>query len=133
MAERTARSLTLVRHMRWKLHIVGHHDAAQSRFLAGSWRTSTAEDRAHALSCLAWDARERPLPHSTPGPARTLAGRLRRAAREHRDGETLFTADPDGSADPLTQMRAAVLLAHAALRDDCWDSTEVPGTGVREK
>ncbi|GHJ19898.1 hypothetical protein TPA0909_15120 [Streptomyces albus] len=66
-------------------------------------------------------------PRARPHACRPAAPRRPR----HRDGETLFTADPDGSADPLTQMRAAVLLAHAALRDDCWDS--MPGTGVREK
>ncbi|GHJ23390.1 hypothetical protein ACH4LN_05555 [Streptomyces albus] len=118
MAERTARSFTLVRHIRWKLHIVGHHDAAHSTFLAGTWRTSSAEDRAHALARLAWDARDRPLPRSEAGAALTLATRLRRNAREHDgQGSGPFMIAPDRTADPVVQMRAAVLLAHAASRD----------------
>ncbi|KPC96711.1 hypothetical protein [Streptomyces albus] len=122
MAERTTRSLTLVRHVRWKLHIVGHHDAAVSPFLTSSWRTSNAQDRADALACLARDARNRSLPRAS-GPAFTLATRLRRAARNHDDAAGPFTVEPDETADPVVQMRAAVLLAHAALRGDCWAST----------
>ncbi|EPD95529.1 hypothetical protein HMPREF1486_01726 [Streptomyces sp. HPH0547] len=122
MAERTARSRTLVRHVRWKLHIVGHHDAAQSSFLTSSWRVSSAQDRADALACLARDARSRVLPRAS-GPAFTLATRLRRAARDHDEAKGPFTVEPDDAADPVVQMRAAVLLAHAALRGDCWTNT----------
>ncbi|MGK4907323.1 hypothetical protein [Streptomyces sp. PHES57] len=126
MTERTARSLTLVRHIRWKLHIVGHHDAAHSAFLTSSWRTSSAEDRAHALACLARDARDRPLPRAS-GAAFKLAAELRRAAREHDDAGGPFTVGTDQGADPVVQMRAAVLLAHAALRGECWnDATTEP-------
>ncbi|MEW2455500.1 hypothetical protein [Streptomyces albus] len=127
MAERTPRSLTLVRHIRWKLHLIGHHDAAHSTFLAGTWRTSNAEDRAQALAQLAWDARDHPLPHSAPGPARTLATHLHRAAREHDDRDGPFTITPAETTDPLVQMRAAVLLVHAALRNDCWDDATKAG------
>ncbi len=91
-------------------------DAALSTFLASTWRTSSAEDRAHALARLAWDARDRPLPYGGPGPARALAARLCRAAREQADSNEPFTVAPDETTDPLTQMRAAVLLGHAALR-----------------
>ncbi|QID36064.1 hypothetical protein G3260_002140 [Streptomyces albus] len=122
MAERTARSLTLVRHVRWKLHIVGHHDAAQSSFLTSSWRASSAQDRADALACLARDARNGVLPRVS-GPAFALATRLRRAARDHGDAGGPCTVEPDETADPVVQMRAAVLLAHAALRGDCWANT----------
>ncbi|MEW2453003.1 hypothetical protein [Streptomyces albus] len=122
MADRTARSLTLVRHVRWKLHIIGHHDAAQSRFLASSWRTSTPQDRADALTQLARDAADRPLPRAS-GPAFTLATRLRHAAREHAVAGGPFAVEADEAADPVVQMRAAVLLAHAALRGDCWSDT----------
>ncbi|CAM3496692.1 MULTISPECIES: hypothetical protein [Streptomyces] len=123
MAERTARSLTLVRHVRWKLHIVGHHDAAQSSFLTSNWRASSAQDRADALACLARDAQNRVLPRAASGPAFTLATRLRRAARNHDDAAGPFTVEPDETTDPVVQMRAAVLLAHAALRSDCWANT----------
>ncbi|WP_055500044.1 hypothetical protein [Streptomyces albus] len=122
MAERTPRSLTLVRHVRWKLHIVGHHDAASSPFLTSSWRASSAQDRADALACLARDARDRVLPRAS-GPAFTLATRLRRAARHHDEAAGPFTVEPDETTDPVVQMRAAVLLAHAALRGDCWANT----------
>ncbi|MEU2086807.1 hypothetical protein ABZ569_33675 [Streptomyces albus] len=122
MAERTTRSLTLVRHVRWKLHVVGHHDAAQSLFLTSSWRASSAQDRADALACLARDARNRVLPRAS-GPALTLATRLRRAARNHDEAGDPFTVEPDETTDPVVQMRAAVLLAHAALRSDCWANT----------
>ncbi|MDI6408150.1 hypothetical protein QLX52_04735 [Streptomyces albus] len=122
MAERTARSLTLVRHVRWKLHIVGHHDAASSPFLTSSWRASSAQDRADALARLARDARNRVLPRAS-GPAFTLATRLRRAARNHDDAAGPFTVKPDETTDPVVQMRAAVLLAHTALRTDCWTNT----------
>ncbi|CAL9427887.1 hypothetical protein [Streptomyces sp. enrichment culture] len=121
MAERTPRSLTLVRHVRWKLHVVGHHDAAHSPFLTRSWRASSAQDRADALACLAQDAQNRVLPRAS-GPAFTLATRLRRAARNHDEAAGPFTVEPD-DADPVVQMRAAVLLAHAALRGDCWANT----------
>ncbi|WP_051698522.1 hypothetical protein [Streptomyces albus] len=123
MAERTTRSLTLVRHVRWKLHIVGHHDAASSPFLTSNWRASSAQDRADALACLARDARNRALPRAASGPAFTLATRLRRAARNHDDAAGPFTVEPDETTDPVVQMRAAVLLAHAALRSDCWANT----------
>ncbi|MFF9555358.1 hypothetical protein ACF1DY_05995 [Streptomyces albus] len=103
------------------LDLTGHHDATHPTFLAGTWRTSNAEDRAHALAQLAW-ARERPpLPHSAPGPARTLATHLRRAAREHDTQDGPFTITSAETTDPLVQMRAAVLLAHAALRNGCLD------------
>ncbi|MEU2606831.1 hypothetical protein [Streptomyces albus] len=123
MAERTPRSLTLVRHVRWKLHVVGHHDAASSPFLTSSWRASSAQDRADALACLARDARDRAFPRAASGPAYALATRLRRAARNHHEAAGPFTVEPDETADPVVQMRAAVLLAHAALRGDCWAST----------
>ncbi|MFF8285816.1 hypothetical protein ACF06W_24255 [Streptomyces albus] len=123
MAERTTRSLTLVRHVRWKLHIVGHHDAAHSPFLTSSWRASSAQDRADALACLARDAQNRALPRAASGPAFTLATRLRRAARNHDNAAGPFTVEPDETTDPVVQMRAAVLLAHATLRSDCWANT----------
>ncbi|WP_064674570.1 hypothetical protein [Streptomyces albus] len=122
MAERTARSLTLVRHVRWKLHVVGRHDAASSPFLTSSWRASSAQDRADALACLAQDARNRVLPRVS-GPAFALATRLRRAARDHDEAAGPFAVEADETADPVVQMRAAVLLAHAALRGDCWANT----------
>lgn len=122
MAERTTRSLTLVRHVRWKLHVVGHHDAASSPFLTSSWRASSAQDRADALACLAWDARDCTFPRAS-GPAFALATRLRRAARHHDEAGGPFAVEPDETAGPVVQMRAAVLLAHAALRGDCWANT----------
>ncbi|MGK4905996.1 hypothetical protein [Streptomyces albus] len=97
MAERTPRSLTLVRHIRWKLHLTGHHDAAHSAFLAGTWRTSNAEDRADALACLARDARDHALSRVS-GPAFALATRLRRVARDHDEAGGPFTVEPDEAA-----------------------------------
>ncbi|QID35776.1 hypothetical protein G3260_001801 [Streptomyces albus] len=69
------------------------------------------------------------LPHSTPGPARTLAGRLRRAAREHRDGETLFTADPDGTAAPSHRCEPP---SSSPTPRSATTSTEAVGSGVRQ-
>ncbi|WP_055575736.1 hypothetical protein, partial [Streptomyces albus] len=96
---------------------------AQSSFLTSSWRASSAQDRADALACLARDARNRVLPRAASGPAFALATRLRRAARDHDDAAGPFTVEPDETTDPVVQMRAAVLLAHAALRGDCWANT----------
>lgn len=56
-----------------------------------------------------------------------LAAELHRAAREHDDADGPFTVGTDQGADPVVQMRAAVLLAHAALRGECWnDATTEP-------
>ncbi|KPC87316.1 hypothetical protein ADL27_42965 [Streptomyces sp. NRRL F-6602] len=59
----------------------------------------------------------------TSSDATTPATRLRRAARDHDEAAGPFAVEADETADPVVQMRAAVLLAHAALRGDCWANT----------
>ncbi|MFF8283475.1 hypothetical protein ACF1DY_31750 [Streptomyces albus] len=121
MPEWTARSLAMVRQIRWRLDTAPWPQLAASRFFRSTWDRCPEDDRTHVLAQLAWAAR-----HCTTLVPADGEG-MRYAARLHRDAQ--LRAEPRIMPGPRPsvedQLKAALILA-ASERTAALSTHEAP-------